>query len=242
MMATTSAPVSLKEYFETSYEPECEYLDGELIPKAIGIDDVGTVAVAVCRRTPLDTYGNLLPGKTAEREADKLWVMATTSAFISLEEYFETLYEPECEYVDGELIPKAMGTNDHALLQARLTYLLYRYAVSGLCEVVTEQSVRVRQRAILIPDLCLLPPSHGERGVVSTPALVCIEILSPSDRFSYTVKKCEEYLRWGVPACWIFDPEEKKAWFYDAEGLHPVTSDGVLRSGSIELALKELWP
>jgi len=143
--------------------------------------------------------------------------------------------------VDGELIPKAMGTKDHARLQTRLGYLLYRHEEAGSCQVVVEQSLRVRQRAVLIPDVCLLPPDNDENGVVSTPALVCIEILSPSDRFSYTVKKCEEYLRWGVPACWIFDPEEKKAWFYDAEGLHPVTSDGVLRSGSIELALKELW-
>ena len=169
-------------------------------------------------------------------------MMATTSAPVSIEEYFATTCEPECEYVDGELIPKAMGTNDHAQLQARLTYLLYRYAVLGLCEVVTEQSLRVRERVVLIPDLCLLPPGHGERGVVSAAALLCIEVLSPSDRFSYTVKKCEEYLRWGVPACWIFEPRERKAWFYEATGLHQVPADGVLRSGSIELALSEVWP
>ncbi len=168
--------------------------------------------------------------------------MATASAPVSLEEYFATSYEPECEYVDGELIPKAMGTNDHSRLQFRLGQLLYRYEEAGLCEIAPEQSLRVRERAVLIPDVCLLPLGHGEDGIVSTRALLCIEILSPSDRFSYTVKKCDEYLHWGVPACWILHPKDKKAWVYDAEGLHEVPAGGVLRTGSFELALAELWP
>lgn len=168
--------------------------------------------------------------------------MAAASTPLTLEEYLETSYEPECEYVDGELIPKAMGTNDHSRLQFRIGQLLYRYEEAGLCEVAPEQSLRLRKTAVLIPDVCLLPVGHGEHGVVSQTALLCIEILSPPDRFSYTVKKCEEYLRWGVPACWIFDPEENKTWFYDVAGLHPVARDGVLRLGSIELALSELWP
>jgi Uma2 family endonuclease len=168
--------------------------------------------------------------------------MAAASTPLTIEEYLEMSYEPECEYVDGELIPKAMGTKDHGRLQTRLGHLLYRYEEAGVCQVISEQSLRIRQRAVLIPDVCLLPADNDEHGVVSQTALLCIEILSPSDRFSYTVKKCEEYLRWGVPACWIFDPEEKKAWFYDVAGLHPVARDGVLRLGSIELALSELWP
>ena len=168
--------------------------------------------------------------------------MAASPAPISLEEYLETSYEPECEYVDGELIPKAMGTYDRSRLQFRVGQLLYRYEEAGLCEVSPEQSLRVRQGAILIPDVCLLTVGHGEHGVVRLPALLCIDILSPSDRFTYTVRKSEEYLRWGVPACWILDPEEKRAWIYDGTGLHQVPSGGVLRSGSFELALSELWP
>lgn len=173
---------------------------------------------------------------------DKLESMGTVSAPVSMEQYLATSYEPECEYVDGELIPKAMGTNEHASLQARIIGLLYRYQQVGLCQIAAEQSVRVRENAILIPDVCVLRPGHGEHGIVQEPALLCIEALSPSDRFTYTLRKCDEYLRWGVPACWIFDPNENKAWFYDAAGLHPVAPDGVLRANGIELPLTELWP
>lgn len=168
--------------------------------------------------------------------------MATSPAVISLDEYLNTSYEPECEYVDGELVPKAMPTKDHARLQFHITRLLYRYEQAGLCQITTEQSVRVRETAVLVPDVCLLQPDNDEHGVVRQPALLCIEVLSPSDRFTYTIRKCREYLEWGVPACWIFDPIEKQAWFYDAAGLHPAPADGVLRLGEIELRLAELWP
>ena len=168
--------------------------------------------------------------------------MATAAAPLSVDEYLNTSYEPECEYVDGELIPKAMGTTDHSELQSRLAHLLYRYQESRVCRVMSEQSLRLRERVVLIPDVCLLEYGHGERGIVTKPPMLCIELLSPSDRFSYTVKKCDEYLRWGVPACWIFDPEDRKAWIYDAEGLHRVPDNGALRTGSFELALTEVWP
>jgi len=163
-------------------------------------------------------------------------------AGISIEEYLEAFYEPECEYIDGELIQKAMGTKDHAWLQATLVGLLFQYQKAGLCQVLTEQSLRVRQNAVLIPDVCLLSFENSEHGIVAEPPLLCIEVLSPSDRFTYTVKKCQEYLNWGVRASWIFDPEEHRAWFSDASGLHPVPAAGVLRVGDIELALAELWP
>lgn len=168
--------------------------------------------------------------------------MATTTAPISIDEYLKTPHEPGCEYVDGELIPKEMPTNVHAVLQACIIGLLFRYHQAGVCELAAEQSVRVRQEAVLIPDICALRRGHGESGIITQPALLCIEILSLTDRFAYTIKKCDEYLRWGVPACWIFDPEEKRAWFYDTEGLHPVLAGGILRLNQIELALTDLWP
>lgn len=168
--------------------------------------------------------------------------MATLTAPIAIEQYLQTPHEPSCEYVDGNLIPKAMPTYDHSRMQFQIGRLLYPYEQQGVCQIAPEQSVRVREEAFLIPDICLLRPDNDEHGIITRPALLCIEILSPSDRFTYTVKKCAEYLRWGVPVCWIFDPDERNAWFYDAQGLHPVPAGGVLRLNQIELRLDELWP
>ena len=162
-------------------------------------------------------------------------------ASMTIEEYLETFFEPECEYWDGLLIQKPLGTKDHARLQARIAYFLMRFEDAGLCQVTVEQSLRINERTVLIPDVCVLPANNDEHGVVSQPALICIEVLSPSDRFSYTLKKCRVYLQQGVLACWILDPVDKEAWYYDDTGLHQVDS-GMLRCGAIELSLAEVWP
>ena len=39
--------------------------------------------------------------------------MATTS-FVPVEEYLNTSYEPDCEYVDGEMLQRNMGEPEHA--------------------------------------------------------------------------------------------------------------------------------
>ena len=38
----------------------------------------------------------------------------TRPARISLDEYLSTVYDPDCEYVDGELIERNMGESDHS--------------------------------------------------------------------------------------------------------------------------------
>ena len=161
---------------------------------------------------------------------------------ISVEEYLENPTEPESEYLDGELFQKAMGTNLHSRLQGRLIVLLNRFQERGLGQVVPEQSIRVRPGAVLIPDVAVLIPDNAEDGVITSVPLLCIEILSPSDRFSYTVRKCEEYTRCGVPACWIFDPVEQRAWISDVHGLKPVAADGTLTAGEISLSMAEIFP
>ena len=52
--------------------------------------------------------------------------------------------------------------------------------------------------------------------------MVAIEIASPDDRLTETLKKLEEYRDWGVEHIWLIDPIEKKFYQYDATGLRPV--------------------
>src|SRR6266478_91291 len=44
---------------------------------------------------------------------------------VSVEEYLSTVYETECEYVDGEVIERNIGESDHSGLRAALIVLLY---------------------------------------------------------------------------------------------------------------------
>jgi Uma2 family endonuclease len=76
---------------------------------------------------------------------------------------------------------------------------------------------------------------------IEEPPLLCAGILAPSDRLSDTVKKCPEYLRWGVPSCWILNLETQEAWTMNMTGIDLVASDGVLRAGEITVAMPEVF-
>ena len=50
---------------------------------------------------------------------------------ISVEQYFRTPTDGECELLDGELRPKPMGILDHSRVQARLRDALRQYEEAG---------------------------------------------------------------------------------------------------------------
>jgi Uma2 family endonuclease len=55
-------------------------------------------------------------------------------------------------------------------------------------------------------------------------------------------KRIDDYLKFGVPYVWVFDPFDLRAWTYNLEGSREV-KDGVLRMAnpSIEVSLAEIF-
>jgi Uma2 family endonuclease len=135
--------------------------------------------------------------------------MATTA--VTIEEYLSTSYEPDCDYVDGELQGRNLGEFDHARLQgAVFAYFYSRRKEWGVCPVV-EQRVQVSPRRFRIPDVCvMLGEAPGQ--IFRVPPFICIEVLSPEDRISRTSERIADYLRFGVPYVWILDPQTRKAF------------------------------
>jgi Uma2 family endonuclease len=167
-----------------------------------------------------------------------------TSTRVSLEEYFRTHYEPECELIDGELRPKPMPTTHHSRMEGRLRDLLRPYEQLGLGEALPELSLLLPGEAVLIPDFVFsrLGQSVDEHDVFDTPPLLCIEVISPSQSFNELYAKCRRYLRWGVPYCWIIDPVRRLAWQLEADEMpREILADGSLRAGEIEVKLADLF-
>jgi len=44
---------------------------------------------------------------------------------IPLEEYLSKVFEPDCEYIDGELVERNVGESDHAGIQGIILALLF---------------------------------------------------------------------------------------------------------------------
>ena len=161
---------------------------------------------------------------------------------ISLEQYLATSYEPDCDFVDGELEERNLGGRTHARLQLRVgSYLLGCYESAGVA-VFTELRVRVSATRYRIPDVCATLGDPGEE-VLTRPPFLCVEILSPEDRMSRIEIRIQDYLGMGVPFVWILDPLTKQAYVATtAEGLREV-KDGVLRTAdpAMEMPLAGLW-
>lgn len=171
-------------------------------------------------------------------------VMATNAVRVSLEEYFRLNIKPECEYIEGELRQKPMGTREHMRLERRLIELLRRYEQQGLGEAIHELSIHFSDRSVLIPDVAFTWPDQPteKHGALDGPPRLCVEILSPSQRPSDLFAKCREFHVRGVAMRWVLDPITRRTWECEA-GSEPreISSGGSLHAGEIEIKLTELF-
>ena len=166
----------------------------------------------------------------------------STRTVISVEEYLRSSYEPDCDFVDGEIEERNVGELNHSVLQLRVgAYLLAQYGKTG-ATVATECRIRVKPGRVRIPDICFFV-TRPEQQVPTKPPLVCLEVLSPEDRMSRVEARINDFLAMGVPYVWVLDPETRQAFVATAaEGLREV-KDGMLRAENprIELPLVGLW-
>lgn len=166
--------------------------------------------------------------------------MKTAGTLLSLDEYLDRHFEPETELIAGELRPKPLGTPPHANFCARLVVMLAKLA--GLARTYVELSLRVGDD-VLIPDVCVLRENKKKelyRNILAEAPLLCIEVVSPSQRPGEMLAKCERYHDFGVPFCWVADPVSKRAWECHA-GAAVAEQASVLTAGELNVSLAELF-
>ena len=64
--------------------------------------------------------------------------------------------------------------------------------------------------------------------IITTAPLLCIEILSPEDRLSRTLTKCNDFFRLGTPEAWVFDPDKRTAMVLRPDGTMSTHREGAL--------------
>ena len=133
-----------------------------------------------------------------------------------------------------------MPTRKHGLLQSWLGELIRR-GFAGF-ETGSKSTVRIREGKYLVPDVIAQRRDHIQDPYPTEPVHLCIEILSPDDRMSEVLAKCEEYHGWGVPTVWIVDPDNERAWEYRA-GQRPdeIAPDGSLTADGISIPLSQAF-
>jgi Uma2 family endonuclease len=171
----------------------------------------------------------------------------TSTPLVSVDEYIARFVDagekPTCEYEDGMLIPKPMGTKKHSQVQVNVAMLL-RINYGKTLNPLTELTTRLREGRFLVPDIAveeMAKPIPGRYPGKDDPVLLCVEIVSPPDRIGKLFGKCEEYHKWGVPYCWVIDPEHKIAWEYFPNDIEPRKVEDNLTAGPIVLALSDVY-
>ena len=168
--------------------------------------------------------------------------MATASLPIPEHEYLKTTYEPDCDFVDGVLEERNVGEGLHSELQLLIGSLLRQRQREWKIRVFTGWRTHVSARRYRIPDVTVVPRDASRTGVLETPPLLCIEILSPEDRIPRVLRRLRDFFDMGVESIWVLDPETRTGYHASPFGVME-PEDGVLRvkDSPVQVVLSEPW-
>lgn len=167
--------------------------------------------------------------------------MATAPQLTPLDEYLQTSYSPDREYIDGFVVERNLGQGKHSYTQYRLLQKLGEQLDPKGWMPLPEQRVKVAPLRVRVPDICVV--LQLEDVVTAAPRL-CVEILSPDDRWSRVNERIHDYQAIGVECIWVIDPWSSRAWIFDDENPPIEVHDGrlVAERLGIQVQLSEILP
>ncbi|MGA3082912.1 MAG: Uma2 family endonuclease [Terracidiphilus sp.] len=136
--------------------------------------------------------------------------MAAATTFVTIEEYLNSSFEPDAEYVDGQIEERAVGENDHSAWQGAIYSWFQQQAQAGQIRVRPELRVQVAPDCFLVPDVTLLDRNLPIEQIVTHPPVAVFEILSPADTLKRTMTKCGKYEQMGIRTILVIDPDGPK--------------------------------
>jgi Uma2 family endonuclease len=163
-----------------------------------------------------------------------------TSARIPVEQYLRTSYDPDAEFVDGEIEERSMGEYDHNIGQWAILDWFRKHDKEWQTRSVQEQRTRLSADNVRVPDVSVWARSVPVEPVFTHPQLIVVEVLSPEDRHSKVQQKIEDYRRFNVPHIWIIDPLQRIGWDC-SNGNWIRTTHFSLEGSPIHLDLDELF-
>ncbi len=158
---------------------------------------------------------------------------------ISVEEYLNTSYEPDVEYVDGVLVERNVGKWSHGLTQMNIGFAL-KMKYPGIY-VIAELRSRTRPTRFRLPDIAVLL-AESPTEVLLEAAFIAIEILSDEDRMSRVTERLKEFEEIGTRYIWVVDPQTRALFTFLNGQLEKVEGDVLATDNPrIELTRAEIF-
>jgi Uma2 family endonuclease len=165
-----------------------------------------------------------------------------TASLIPVSEYLRTVYEPDCDYINGEVQERNVGELSHAFLQAILAAILNTHRREWNVVAAPEARVQVAPDRYRVPDVCVQRRSDPHDPIIAVAPLICIEILSPEDRIQRMQERIEDYAQMGVEHIWLIDPVSRHAWIATPDGSHTRVREAFTVPGTpIRISLAEAF-
>lgn len=157
-------------------------------------------------------------------------------------EYLSTVFEHDCELVDGELEERSVGEFDHAFLQSLLGSIFVQKRNEWKVITLTEQRIKTSVRRFRVPDIAVIRSNAQREPVLTHPPLLVIEILSPEDTLRRAAAKAEEYRIFGIENIWVIDPSARVAYRATETGLElSRTGELTIPDSPIRIVLADLF-
>lgn len=165
--------------------------------------------------------------------------MAATT-LVSVEEYLHSSYDPDREYVEGQLRERNVGEISHS--DAQTACVVYIRTMYKRFWSVVEVRVQVKAERFRVPDVTIVAGKKPTGRIITEPPVAVVEVLSPEDRAADMQERIDDYLGFGISCVWVVNPENHRGWVHTPDGSREA-KDGILRTpdGQIEVPLSAIF-
>src|SRR5208337_184469 len=151
----------------------------------------------------------------------------TSVTTVPVEAYLRSTYEPDAEYVDGQIQGRPVGEYDHASWQAALLEYFTKYKHDWNIRVLAELRVQVAATRFRVPDVTILDRDRPIEQIITKPPLAVFEILSPEDTMGRVLEKLRDYESMGIAAIFLIDPKSDARYQFHAGALLKLGADPI---------------
>lgn len=131
-------------------------------------------------------------------------------ALVPVEEYLKASFpSPEPDYVEGEVLERAVPNTFHSKTQVRLSDAFLPWQRKGLLFRAVEIRLRLKENQFRIADFALFANDPTEAIPEKVP-LAVVEIVSPDDRYEDLMDRMSDYQAAGVEFLFVADPTKRK--------------------------------
>ncbi|HEX4067709.1 MAG TPA: Uma2 family endonuclease [Acidobacteriaceae bacterium] len=116
-------------------------------------------------------------------------------------------WEPDAEYVDGEIEERPVGEYDHSSWQAAIQKWFWQHQTEWNIRTLPELRVQVSATRFRVPDVTILDRNQPREPIITHPPVAVFEVLSPEDRHTRLTRKLTDYEAMGIPQIWVINPD-----------------------------------